>query len=71
VPDLSTYPWVKTTVAVLTGLNFVITVIDGGLTWPECVNLILAMLGVLGVAAAPATLHLVRSGLAARPSSRT
>lgn len=55
VPVIPQYPWAKTGVAVLLAmLNLAVTVITDGITFAEFVNLALAGLGVLGVAAAPA-----------------
>lgn len=54
VPNLPTWPWIKTALAMLlAGLNFLITIIDHGITYAEGVNLALAVLGVIAVGTAP------------------
>jgi hypothetical protein len=68
VPELPTWPWIKTTLAMLlAGLNFAVTVIDGGVTGAEWVNIGLAVLGVVVIGAAPAISSTMR---AAAPSVR-
>lgn len=54
VPNLPGWPWVKTGLAMLlAGLNFLVTIIDHGITYAEGVNLALAVLGVIAVGVAP------------------
>lgn len=56
VPIVPQWPWAKTGIAALLAvLNLAVTLIDGGISGAEWVNLALAGLGVLGIAAAPAT----------------
>lgn len=56
VPIVPQWPWSKTGLAALLAvLNLSVTVIDGGISGAEWVNLALAGLGVLGISAAPAT----------------
>ncbi|MFG3709227.1 hypothetical protein ACGF7U_31475 [Micromonospora sp. NPDC047670] len=55
VPIVPQWPWVKTGIAMLLAvLNLAVTLITDGITFAEAVNLALAGLGVLGIAAAPA-----------------
>jgi hypothetical protein len=72
VSDLDKFPWTKTTMAAaLAALNFAVTIIDGGITPAESVGLVLAALGVLGVAASPAVVHLNRAASVVRSPYRT
>ncbi|WP_320068201.1 hypothetical protein [Micromonospora sp. RTGN7] len=55
VPIVPQYPWAKTGVAMLLAvLNLAVTFITDGITYAEAVNLALAGLGVLSIAAMPA-----------------
>jgi hypothetical protein len=55
VPNLPQWPWVKTTLMVILAvLNLAVSMISGGISPQEWVNLALAGLGVLVGAAAPA-----------------
>ncbi|MFI6162228.1 hypothetical protein ACIA59_20080 [Micromonospora haikouensis] len=64
VPIVPQYPWTKTGIAMLLAvLNLAVTLISDGITLAEAVNLALAGLGILGIAAAPARSLIGRAGL--------
>lgn len=68
VPNLPQHPGIKTGLAMLlAGLNFLVTIIHGGITAAEGVNLGLAVLGVIVVGAAPAVSTAARGPAPAAP----
>lgn len=69
--NLPGYERMKTYVAaVITALQLLVTVIDGGITTTELISLVVTLLAALGVVFTPQALTTVRNGQTVTPSQR-